>query len=297
MRKLKLFNNKLCFVTLLLAIFIIGCHSDKHKNKYYWPTDTTAPTVSYTDPAANLTPNVAVNKQIAVIFSEAMDPLTLTTATFRVINGMIPIAGTVSYAGGTAIFTPSSNLAANTIYTAMVTTGVKDIAGNPLAVGYTWSFATGAASDTTAPTVNFTDPVNLATNVSVNKKIVATFSEAMAPLTITTATFMVMNGMIPVAGIVSYDGVTAIFRPSSNLAANTIYTATVTTGAKDLAGNPLAVGYTWSFTVGAAPDTTAPTVSSTNPVNNATDVAINRKISATFSEVMVSSTLTPSHLR
>ena len=41
-----------------------------------------------------------------------------------------------------------------------------------------------------------------------------------------------------------------------------------------------------------APDTTPPTVISTNPVNGATDVAINSAITATFSERMDASTIT-----
>src|SRR6185503_11585571 len=43
----------------------------------------------------------------------------------------------------------------------------------------------------------------------------------------------------------------ATFTPASNLAPNTPYTATITTGAKDLAGNPLASGISWSFTTAA----------------------------------------------
>jgi hypothetical protein len=51
-----------------------------------------------------------------------------------------------------------------------------------------------------------------------------------------------------VSGAVSYAGLTATFDPASNLASNTVYTATITTGAKDLAGNALASNFVWSFT-------------------------------------------------
>jgi hypothetical protein len=56
-----------------------------------------------------------------------------------------PVTGTVTYVGFLATFTPTANLAASTLYTATVTTGVKDLAGNALAVDYTWSFTTSAA--------------------------------------------------------------------------------------------------------------------------------------------------------
>src|SRR6202043_1902435 len=39
----------------------------------------------------------------------------------------------------------------------------------------------------------------------------------------------------------------ATFTPSAALALNTTYTATITTGAQDLTGNPLAANYVWSF--------------------------------------------------
>ena len=44
----------------------------------------------------------------------------------------------------------------------------------------------------------------------------------------------------PVAATVSYSGNRAVLNPSRNLVRGATYTATVTTRAKDLAGNPLA---------------------------------------------------------
>jgi hypothetical protein len=71
-------------------------------------------------------------------------------------------------------------------------------------------------------------------------------------LTINATTFTLKTtvGSVAVAGVVSYNAATrvATFTPSANLAANTNYTATVTTGAKDTAGNALAVNASFSFT-------------------------------------------------
>jgi hypothetical protein len=77
--------------------------------------------------------------------------------------------------------------------------------------------------------------------------VTATFNEAMNPLTINTLTFTVSPR---VAGTVALDGTgrIAAFTPTANLALNTTYTATITTGAQDQPGNALAANFVWSFT-------------------------------------------------
>ncbi|MDO8553045.1 MAG: Ig-like domain-containing protein, partial [bacterium] len=237
--------------------------------------DTTPPTVSSTIPA-NAATGVAINSAMTAIFSEALNPLTVTTSTFTLKQGTTPVSGAVTYAGVTATFTPAASLAPSTVYTATVTTGAKDLAGNALSSNYTLSFTTGGGGGggnpvyTTPPTVSSSIPANLATGVAINSAMSGVFSEALDPLTVTTGTFTLKHGVTPVSGAVTYAGVTATFIPLSNLLPGTLYTATITTGVKDLAGNALAVDKVWTFTTGVAPDTTAPTVSSTIPANLAT---------------------------
>ncbi len=209
--------------------------------------DIVAPTVISTDPA-DAAIGVAPNKKIAAVFSEAMDPLSIPTS-FKITNttlGGTAVAGTVTYSGTTAVFTPAVSLPGNTTFTGTITTGAKDLAGNALVSKYTWNFTT--LKDITPPTVISTDPLNLATSVAVNKVITANFSEAMDPLTITALTFTLNDGDLPVAGTVTYAGTTATFTPLADLATFKTYYATITTGAKDLAGNALVSNYTWSFT-------------------------------------------------
>jgi hypothetical protein len=117
----------------------------------------------------------------------------------------------------------------------------------------------------------------------------------MNPLTLNTSTFTLTQGTTPVSGKVVYGGgAAATFTPDVNLAANTNYIATITTGAKDVAGNALANSYIWSWTTNAVPDTTPPTVISTYNANGATDVSINTKVGVFFSEIMDPATLTSS---
>jgi hypothetical protein len=260
------------------------------------PADITAPTVSATVPA-NATTGVPISGSVAAAFSEAMDPLTISTGTFTLEQGTTAVAGTVSYAGVTATFNPVSNLAANTTYTGTITTATRDLAGNALVSNFVWSFTTGATPDTTRPTVSATVPANAATGVPISGKIAAAFSEALNPLTISPASFTLKQGTTAVAGTVSYAGVTGTFTPAGNLAPLTGYTATVTTGAEDLAGNALLSDFSWSFTTGATPDTTRPAVSATVPANGATAVAINQTINATFSEAMDPLTINTASLK
>lgn len=107
--------------------------------------------------------------------------------------------------------------------------------------------------DTSAPRVTAVSPSSGARRVAPGANVLATFSEAMQTSTITKATVsLVRKGTTrPVVAKVSYSPTTkrATLDPSASLARGATYTATVTTGAKDLAGNPLAPRKTWSFTV------------------------------------------------
>ena len=213
-------------------------------NNYVWSFTTgLSPTVLSTDPLNNAT-GVALNKVVAATFSVPMDPLTITTTTFTVKDGATAVPGAVSYTGSTASFTPTSALTANTVYTATITTGAKNVAGTPLAANFVWTFTTVAA---TIPTVLSTDPLNLATGVALNKIISGVFSEAMDPLTITSSTFTLAIGVTPVAGTVNYVGTTATFTATGGLESGNTYTATFTTGAKNVGGTPLASNYVWTF--------------------------------------------------
>ena len=126
------------FLAGLLVVAITGCTSPV-------VVDVTAPTVSSTLPSGAAT-GVAVNGAITTTFSEAMDSATITDATFT-LAGAAPVLGVVALndAGTVATFTPSANLAFNTSYTATITVGAKDVAGNALASNHVWTFTTGTS--------------------------------------------------------------------------------------------------------------------------------------------------------
>ncbi|MBD2210844.1 Ig-like domain-containing protein [Nostoc linckia FACHB-104] len=260
--------------------------------------DTTSPTVSSTTPSNNAT-GVSTSPSITAIFSEAIDSTTINTTNFELRNStntLVPATVTYNSSNLTATLTPSAALANSTAYTVRIkggTTGVKDLAGNVLAADYTWSFTT--VGDTTPPTVSSTTPSNNATGVSTSPSITAIFSEAINSTTINTTNFELRNSantLIPATVTYNATNRTATLVPSTALVNSTTYTVRIkggTTGVKDIAGNTLAADYTWSFTTVA--DTTAPTVTSSTPSNNAFGVSIFTSITVTFSEPINSTTI------
>lgn len=230
-------------------------------------SDSSAPSVTAFIPD-NAATDVAINRKLSVTFSEEMNASTLTPANFKVVGpGTTSVPGSVAYINRTAVFKPNQRLAPNVTYTATVSANVMDLAGNTLPTDSSWSFTTGTSADGTVPTVLSTSPAASEGGVAISRTISATFSESMDPSTITTANFLVSAGGSQVVGTVAFDANTntAIFTrinhettpvishptPVSYLQPNTVYTVTLTTSVKDLAGNPLAASKVWSFTTGS----------------------------------------------
>lgn len=108
--------------------------------------------------------------------------------------------------------------------------------------------------DTTPPTVSTVTPVSNATDTLVTANVTAAFSEAMTASTINSSSVTLKDAQgTAVTGTVAYDATQnkVTFTPATDLEQNTVYTATITTAAKDQAGNALASNYTWSFTTKA----------------------------------------------
>lgn len=85
--------------------------------------------------------DVPLDQVISAIFNEELNAETINSETYSV-SGASELAGTLSYSGITAFFTPSADLLPFTTYTGTVTTGVKDPFGNALQEDYVWSFTT-----------------------------------------------------------------------------------------------------------------------------------------------------------
>jgi len=290
-------------LSILCFLVITGCSSSGGStDSGNSPASGTSPKVTFTINANGAT-DVPVNTKSGAFFTTEMDPASINPSTFTVKQGSTPVSGNVSYNSLGAVFTPLNNLAPFTTYTATITNQARDLAGNALASDYVWSWTTGAGLDTTLPKVIHTVNPDGATDVFINTKIIATFNKVMDPLTITASNFTFMQGSTPVPGKVTYLGISLIFTPTNILAANTRYTATITTGVKDLAGNPLPSNFVWSWTTGSRLNTATPQILYTTP-----NIAPTRAValasvlpsislgvltsSATFSEAMDPLTIT-----
>ena len=278
-------NHKICFIAFLLLIFAAGCSDpDKTGNN---PT-VTPPTVASVTPLSG-TAGICPNAVVTATFSKAMNPSTINATTFTVAPGVV---GIITHDSTNTIFTftPSAPLALSTGYTATITTGATDMFGNALASNFVWTFTTGA-NPCAPPTVVSVFPVSGTTGICPNTLVTATFNRAMNPSTINATTFTLVGpGNTPVTGVVTYTGTTATFAPSSALALTTLYTATITTGAKDTFGNALASNFVWTFTTSSAL-CAPPTVISVTPLSGMTGVCPSTVVTATFSRAMNPATI------
>jgi len=235
--------------------------------------DVTPPTVTTVVPSSGAT-GVSPTATLMAVFSEPLAPRTVTKSTFMLTDAAnAVVAASVSYNGAThaATLTPDAALAGGTTYTLTVrggSAGINDVAGNPLAADYSWSFTTMEAP----PTVTGITPAAGATDVNASTEVVATFSKDMASASISTSTFELRNEAgLSVQASVSYSAATrtATLHPSSPLG-SAVYTAVVKggwAGVKDLAGHALASDYAWSFT---STNSSAPTITATfSPPPNA----------------------------
>jgi hypothetical protein len=104
-------------------------------------TDTVAPTVIGRSPASGAR-NVARASNVTATFSEAVTEVGGNT--FRVTNNRgAVVAATVSYndVTHTATLDPNANLNANAVYSVTLTSGITDLATNPLTTT-AWTFKT-----------------------------------------------------------------------------------------------------------------------------------------------------------
>jgi hypothetical protein len=249
-------NRLLDFVILTSLALVLGaCSPTEESVDDASGSDTVAPSVAITDPTSGSSWNTSSSTlQLSGTASDNVGVSSITWTNDRGGSGSASgtsnwTSGMITLQNGTTNFEVSA----------------RDAAGNVGRTNLAVTFSTNPPSDTTPPTVASTQPATNATNVAVGSTVQATFSEALNSTTVTTSTFTLrITGGSSVSGTVSYSGGTATFTPAAALTGGTSYTARLTTGVRDVAGNAMAAAFSWTFTTaGTSPTNRAPTISGT----------------------------------
>ena len=255
------------------------------------------PTLSSSTPADNAT-GVSVTANIVLNFSENVDAesgnITIKKTSDDSTIETIDVTGAkVSGSGGTQItVNPSTTLDGETEYYVLIDATAFDDAQGGSYIGISSTTALSfTTADVTNPTLTSSTPADNATGIAINSNIILNFSE----------TVTVANGNITIkkssddstveqiditSGQVTGSNSTQLtVNPSSDLAEGTeFYIQIDSTAVVDASSNAYAGindTTTLSFTTS---DTTNPTLSSSSPADNATEVAVDANIVLNFSE-------------
>lgn len=108
------------------------------------------PSVSSVSPADGAV-GVALADPIKVIFSEPVDPATVTPAAILLQSPAGPVSGTLSLMGGTVQLRPAAPLEPNTQYTVTVAATIRDLAGYAMMAPFISSFTSLNSNPPPAP--------------------------------------------------------------------------------------------------------------------------------------------------
>ena len=207
-------------------------------------TTDTAPAITAVSPSAGAA-SVARTAPVVAFFDQAMDkPSAEAAFSLRRTSDGAPVSGSFGWIGNALIFLPAAPLANGTSYTATESTAARDSTGNPLPAARSWQFSTA-----TQPLITVTSPGDGAGEVLPNAAVVAFFDTAMdKPSAEAAFSLKRTSDGAPVGGSFGWIGNALIFKPNSDLAGGTQYTAAVAASAKDLAGHPLPAAKSWRFT-------------------------------------------------
>ncbi|MFN4182985.1 MAG: Ig-like domain-containing protein, partial [bacterium] len=144
----------------------------------------------------------------------------------------------------------------STRYTLRISPGARDLAGNPLRYPMEIRFTTSnQPEDTQPPRVLFTQPENNAKDVPIQQVVRILFSEPMNRAD--TENAIIVQPPIDLDFDWNETNTTLSANPKIRFREGTLYQWTISTNARDLAGNSLSAPYQFQFTTVSAPPTQA----------------------------------------
>jgi len=124
------------------------------------PPDVTPPQLVRTIPVAGAS-EVSLSASVSADFNEALDPASVSGATFTLLESgsstAVPASVTLESGGLTMLLSPIALLTPETTYTATIksgSNGVKDLAGNGILSDITWIFTTALNTSVIRPDPN-----------------------------------------------------------------------------------------------------------------------------------------------
>jgi hypothetical protein len=211
----------------------------------FWTApDTTPPrALSLWPPAlAGISPKI----QPVLSFDESIDPHSIEPASLLFTDGFFNVVAfrvEPSCDLETLRLVPNTPLVPGRTYAIGLAGGlggVTDLSGNSLAAQFLGGFTVG--TDAAPPVLVEAFPARDATRVSLNARPTVRFDEPLDPTSIGPATVSLTGPAGPVQAAISVNGATITLVPAAPLASGAfdVVVRGGTTGARDLAGNPLA---------------------------------------------------------
>jgi len=250
--------------------------------------DQSSPSVTSTYPS-NGASDISPDTVFMISFSEEMDRESVERGVSLSKLGDENVKGIFSWEGNTVYFTPINSLHVNPEYFLTVSKSVEDVNGNNLLEDSVVNFTVLGRS--AKPSILWINPSDGSNITDDTNRITIGFSTNM-DLTSLQDAFSLSPSVTGIVTSIS-NGRVLLFQPTTPLIFGTVYTVKVSKSAKDVAGNPLDLEYSYSFTVGN--DFTAPSLISfatqggTNIIPGS-DIITNISKSSTlivgFSEIM-----------
>ncbi len=240
--------------------------------------ETNAPYVVDTDPDNGAT-QVAADTAVRFYFSERLDPASVDSSTFQVMQGgAVPGTITLENDDRTVVFTPATPYTSGTPVVVTATTGIRDIAGTAVATDVSISFTI----DTQPPQLTYSYPADGATQVPVDDGSGGSFVMTFIfdePLDSTQTQSSVAVSPALTSSSINWPSPTRMTIVSNELLRGaTDYLVSFTM--YDLAGNsaPASVSF--------RTDDTPPVVNTVSPATGASNVPVDTTVELTFSERM-----------
>ena len=202
-------------------------------------SDVYPPFIVSTNPS-NGTASISLDTTIDIQWNETMDYASAESA----FSSTPAITCTWSWSGALQTCTPTAALQPETQYTVTIDSTAKDSAGNSMAKPYTFSFTTGTPPDTTPPFIVKTNPSNGSKDIATASKITITFNEPMDQGATGGAVSITPGSIIKKEWDINGTSLTL----TASLENGQRYTITISTNAKDLAGNTMTSEYRFVFT-------------------------------------------------